>query len=141
MALTDREHAHDTINGHTDDTFALILPTRTARSDDLHADVDGGLLAKPHDLRACTPVPAHKRFVRARRDQVLRRERNGTNAIQVSRKLLQRREGKRREQVHPAKRIVSAPRTDKAVTGGLPDIMEADDEDLCWVEMKSKIRT
>ena len=85
--------------GAPDDAFALVFPARATGTDDLHADVDSRLLAEPDDLGARAPVPAHEGLVGAGRDEVLGRERDGADAVEMARELLERGEGERREEV------------------------------------------
>lgn len=91
--LTDRENADYPVNGHADDTLAFILTARPGGTNDLHADIDGRLLPKPYDLRPRTPVPADERLIGTSGDEVLRRERDRTDAVEMAGKLLQRGEG------------------------------------------------
>ena len=46
--LTDRESPHDAINGDTNDLVVI---------DDLHTDVQVGLLPKADDLLSSAPIP------------------------------------------------------------------------------------
>jgi hypothetical protein len=62
---TDREDAHDTVDGNTDHTFTFLGGTS---SDDLDANVDRRLLTKPYNLCASPPIPANERLVGASRD-------------------------------------------------------------------------
>ena len=97
--LTDRKDTDDPIDSHTNDPLTLVLPTGPSRDDNLHPNIDRRLLAEPHDLCARAPVPAHEGLVGAGRDEVLGRERDGADAVEVACKLLERGERERREEV------------------------------------------
>ena len=87
--LTDREDTNNPIDSHTNDPLALVLPAGSSRADNLHPNVDGRLLAEAHDLRARAPVPAHEGLVGAGGDEVLGRERDGADAVEVACELLE----------------------------------------------------
>ena len=55
--LTDRKNSNDAVDSDTHNTFSLFKISLAA--DQLNTDVDGGLLTKPHDLGARSPVPTH----------------------------------------------------------------------------------
>ena len=97
--LTDREDANDPIDSHTNDPLALVLPTGSSRADDLHPNIDRRLLAEAHDLRARAPVPAHQGLVGAGRDEILGRQRDSADAVEVSCELLEGSEGERGEEM------------------------------------------
>lgn len=96
---TDREHSDNAVDGHTNHPLSLV---RASSPDDLHTNVDSRLLPEAHDLAARTPVPTHQCLIRSRRDEVLGRQCNGTNTIEMSSELLEGREGERREEVYSA---------------------------------------
>jgi hypothetical protein len=86
--LTDGKNSNDTVDGDTHNTLSLFGTSLAA--DKLNTNIDGGLLTEPHDLRACSPVPAHQSFVCSGGDKVFGGQRNSANAIQVPGELLQR---------------------------------------------------
>ena len=86
LSLTNRKNSDNAVDSDAHDAFSLFGVSLAANQ--LDANVDGGLLTKPHDLRACSPVPAYQGFVCSRRDKIFRGKRNGANAIQVPGKLL-----------------------------------------------------
>ena len=93
LSLTDRKNSNDTVDGNAHNALAFFGISFAA--DQLDANIDGSLLAKSHDLRACSPVPAYQSFVCSGGNKVFGGQRNSTNAIQVPGELLQRVERQR----------------------------------------------
>ena len=98
--LTDGKHPNHPVNGDANDTLALFLATPATRTDELHTNVDRRLLAKANNLGAGTPIPAYECLVSTCRHQVLGRQCDRADAVEMASELLEGSEGKRREEVH-----------------------------------------
>jgi hypothetical protein len=68
----------------------------------LHTNINRRLLSKPHNLRPGAPIPTHESLVSTCADEILGGKCNGADTVEVSGKLLKRRECDRGKKVNAA---------------------------------------
>lgn len=97
LATLNGKHTDDAINRHAHEPFPnFFRKPRRRGPQNLHANILIRLLSKLDNLFAISPIPRHQRLVCTGRDEVLGRERDRSNAVQMTLKLLQRVERDRR---------------------------------------------
>jgi hypothetical protein len=99
LSPLNREYPNDAIDSHAHHTLSLRL---CAPLHNLHTNINRRLLSKPHNLRPGAPIPTHESLVSTCADEILGGKCNGADTVEVSGKLLKRRECDRGKKVNAA---------------------------------------